>query len=298
MKGLPGSGKSTIAQGKMLADGNIVRINKDLLRKMLHFNKFTGVNEGLTRDAARDLVKLFIGKGTNVLIDDTNLNLGTMQSWQDLAKELNAKVEIMDLTDVPIEECILRDSRREEQVGAIVIKNMAIRSGIKKFEPDSVVICDIDGTISDPSARLHYVNEENYKKRVKKKEIEKREWKKDWNAFFSEIELDPIRPDTQKILIKNYNEGKTIIFLSARPERFQDGTLRWLQQNYLTFAYTLIMRKNNDKRPDVDVKREIFNTYFPDKGVVHAIYDDRPSIIRLWQELGLNVIDCGSGKEF
>lgn len=33
MRGLPASGKSTIAQGRMVNDGNTIRVNKDLLRK-------------------------------------------------------------------------------------------------------------------------------------------------------------------------------------------------------------------------------------------------------------------------
>lgn len=285
MKGLPASGKSTISQGRIIADGNTVRINKDLLRKMLHFNKFTGTNESLTRDAARILAKSFLEKKVNVIIDDTNLNEGTMQSWKDLAKELKVKVEIVDLTNVTPEECVLRDNGRDDSVGGVVIKNMALRAGLKKFEKDSVVICDIDGTIADATHRHHF---------VKVKEGEK----KDWKSFFSYMADDPVRQDTQKILIDHFNKGKTIIFLSARPESYRDVTLRWLSQNFLTFAYTVIMRPDTDKRPDTEVKKDMFEKHFPDKEVVHVVYDDRPSVIRLWKEMGLNVVDVGLGEEF
>jgi predicted kinase len=289
MKGLPASGKSTIAQGRMIADGNTIRINKDLLRKMLHFGKFTGINEGATRDAARDLAKFFIGKKLNVIIDDTNLNEGTMQSWKDLAKELKCKVEIMDLTEVPIEDCIARDLGREDSVGPTVIKNMAIRSGIKKFEKDSVVICDIDGTIADTTHRLGF---------VKKPKDAPEDWKKDWDGFFSAMGEDPVREDTKKILMKHFNEGKVVIFLSGRPEKYQEITMRWLAKNFLTFAYTVIMRKTNDKKPDTVAKKEMLDDYFPDKSVIHVVYDDRPSVINVWKEAGLNVIDVGKGIEF
>lgn len=303
MKGLPASGKSTVAQGKMLAEGNLVRINKDLLRKMLHFNKFTGKNEGLTRDASRALAKMYLAADTNVIIDDTNLNAGTMQSWLDLAKECKAKVEIVDLTEIPVEECVLRDNGRNDDthVGGTVIKNMALRAGIKKFAPKSVVLCDIDGTISDTTARLHYVNEEAHKKWVEAMKPEDRPtepFKKDWKGFFSEMEMDPVRQDVQKMLIALYNEGYTIIFMSARPDNYRDATLRWLSAHYLTFAYTLIMRKANDKRPDTDTKREMLTQHFPDTGVIHTIFDDRPAIVRLWKDMGINVVDVGQGVEF
>ena len=289
MKGLPASGKSTIAQGIIVEHGNAVRINKDLLRKMLHFNKFTGKNEGLTRNAARALAKTFLESGTNVIIDDTNLNVGTMQSWKDLAKELNVKVEVIDLTEVPVEECVMRDNEREDSVGGVVIKNMALRAGLKTFPQKSVVLCDIDGTIADTSHRLHY---------VKKPADADENWKKDWKGFFSQMEGDPVRQDVQNMLIQLYNEGYTIIFMSARPENYREATLRWLQAHFLTFAYTVIMRRENDKRPDTETKKEMIEQHFPDLGVIHTIFDDRPSVVRLWKEMGLNVIDVGKGEEF
>ena len=287
MRGLPACGKSTKAKELMIEYVNFVRINKDLLREMLHFNIFDGKKEGVTRDAARTLAKIFLEKNMNVIIDDTNLNPGTMQSWKDLAKEFDAKVHVADMTDVSVETCVMRDNEREEskRVGGTVIKNMAIRYGIRQFYPQSVVICDIDGTISDPTHRLHY---------VRKPEGEK----KDWKGFFSEIHLDPVRDDTRKLLIEFYNRGLTIIFMSARPDTYKEQTLKWLDDNLLTFAYTLIMRDARDKRPDTEIKKEMLEKHFPDKKVIHAIIDDRPSVIRVWQEMGLNTIDVGKGEEF
>lgn len=270
----------------MTLDGNAVRLNKDLTREMLHFSKFTGKNEGMTRDAVRNLAKMFLTAKKNVIIDDTNLNEGTMQGWKDLAKEMEAKVEIVDMTDVPVEVCVYRDNTREKAVGGTVIKNMALRAGLKPFAQGSVVLCDIDGTIADTKHRLHY---------VKVAEGEK----KDWKGFFSEMHLDPVRQDVKEILIQHYNEGKTIIFLSARPDNYKDVTLKWLADNYLSFAYTLIMRQAHDKRPDTETKRDMLNMHFPDKGVIHSIIDDRPAIVRLWREMGItNVLDVGAGVEF
>ena len=284
MRGLPASGKSTRAEEIMLADGNAVRINKDLLRKMLHFGKFTGKNEKLTRDAARELALMFLKQKKNVIIDDTSLNPGVMQSWRDLANGI-AKVEVIDMTDVPVEECVRRDVDRQDSVGSVVIKNMALRYGIKQFNPDSVVICDIDGTISDTTHRLHYVNVPEGQK-------------KDWKGFFSEIENDPVRTDVMNMLIEYYNEGKTIIFMSGRPEQYREATLRWLAKYSMTFAYTVIMRRDGDKRPDTETKKELFEQHFPDKWVIHVVLDDRPSIVRLWRDMELNVIDVGKNIEF
>lgn len=59
MQGLPASGKSQKAAEIMKSDGNCVRINKDLLRKMLHNGKWNGKNEGQTRDASKMLARHF-----------------------------------------------------------------------------------------------------------------------------------------------------------------------------------------------------------------------------------------------
>jgi predicted kinase len=282
MQGLPASGKSTRAEEIQTQMGNAVRINKDLLRTMLHFDKFTGRNEGQTRDAARALARHFLTEGTNVIIDDTNLNPGTLQSWNDLAKELSAKVEIERL-DTPVIECILRDNARAKNVGSTVIKNMALQYGLIKF--DRVVICDIDGTIADTTHRLHF---------VKKLEGEK----KDWKGFFGAMTSDPVREDVRKMLVDFYNEGLTIVFMSGRPDTYKQTTLDWLDKNSLTFAWTLIMRRADDKRDDTEVKNQMLDTYFPDKSVIRAVIDDRPSVIRMWRENGLEVIDVGNGIEF
>lgn len=283
MQGLPASGKSTRAEELITEMGNVVRINKDLIRTMLHFDKFTGRNEGMTRDAVRAVARQFLTNNVNVIIDDTNLNPGTLQSWKDLAKELNAKVEVIRI-DTPVMECVLRDNAREKQVGSTVIKNMALQYGLIESNA-KVVICDIDGTIADTSHRTHF---------VKKPEGEK----KDWKGFFEAMDQDPVRENVRTMLIDYYNKGFTIVFMSGRPDNYKERTLAWLEKNKLTFAFTLMMRRAYDKREDTEVKKQMLNTYFTDKKNIHVVIDDRPSVIRMWKEEGLDVIDVGDGVEF
>lgn len=280
MRGLPASGKSTRAQ-EILAQGNTVRLNKDLLRTMLHFDKFSGRNEGLTRDASRILAKTFLSQNTNVIIDDTNLNDGTMQSWKDLAKECNAKIEHHNI-DTPIEECLRRDQTREKRVGDVVIKQMALQyCGYMKGE--KVVVCDIDGTIANLDHRLQYGKGET----------------KDWNKFFSLIMSDTLIVETlEKVKQKLSETNAKLIFVSARPDTYRAFTVGWLKSKLdgLDFEM-LLMRQGNDKRVDVEVKSDIYDKYLKNLDIV-AVFDDRPSVIRMWKEKGLNVIDVGKGEEF
>ncbi len=285
MKGLPASGKSTKAK-ELLAEGNTVRINKDLLRTMLHFDKFTGFNEGITRVAARGLAKTYLGMGINVIIDDTNLNEGTLQSWKDLAKELEARIEY-HIMETSIGECVLRDNSREESVGRSVIIGMAMASGLYPTPNEGIVICDLDGTLCNIDHRLHYV--QNLAEGQKK----------DWKGFFSEIPNDSVNTAVLDMVMDYEGKGFEIFFVSGRSEDHRYETEKWLDKTFKGYqAYkALFMRRADDRREDTEVKAQIFDRNFKNFHI-EAVIDDRPSVIRMWREKGLNVIDVGKGVEF
>ena len=271
MRGLPASGKSTKAK-EILEHGNTVRINKDLLRTMLHCDKFTHHNESHTRDAARKLADWFLSNGVNVIIDDTNLNPGTVQSWKDLAKVHSAKIEYIDMTDVAVDECIERDEERDSKVGRHVIEKMAMQH-LDYLKDKNIIVCDIDGTIADCKHRQHFVTGE----------------KKDWKSFFEAMHKDAPRDN---IIDDVYTEAVTskskIVFVSARPENYRNETLRWMYTNVPVSNPTLIMREGNDTRPDTPVKNDIYEKYLKKANIV-KVFDDRPSVIRMWREKGLDV---------
>ena len=279
MSGLPASGKSTAAQALLNGGGNFVRLNKDLLRTMLHFDKFNHTNEGHTWNAEVSLAVFFLTSNINVVIDDTNLNPKTMQRWKDLAKQLDVKIQYADM-DVGVEECIERDSKREKRVGKHVIEKMALQyKGYLKGE--RVIICDLDGTMCNIDHRLHFVQGE----------------KKDWDSFFNNMMSDTPREEVKSEVISARLDGCKIIFVSARPEKYREVTMEWLRYHVGLEEYSLIMRENGDSRPDTVVKAEIYDKYLKHLTIL-KIYDDRPSVIRMWREKGLNVIDVGKGIEF
>lgn len=282
MQGLPASGKSTRAKEIIKETGNTVRINKDLIRKMLHFDKWTGNNENLTRKIARAIAKEAL-LYRNVIIDDTNLNLGTLQSWKDLAKELNVSYEIIEMA-TPIGECLQRDALRNDRVGSHVIIQMALQNGLYPNPALPFVLCDIDGTLADIKHRLHFAKGE----------------KKDWKSFFDNINQDIPRQDVINQVLEYEQKGHPIIFVTARPEEYRIATEKWIKKAFGEYPpnITTIMRKSGDKRADTEVKSQMFSTYFENKYPIEVIFDDRPSVIRMWREKGLNVIDVGEGIEF
>lgn len=282
MQGLPASGKSTLAE-QLAKEQGAVRINKDLLRTMLHFDRFTGKNEEKTRQAARLLAGHFLKEG-NVIIDDTNLNPKTVQSWVDLAKEHKSKIEYQRL-DTPVAECVRRDWEREKRVGTAVIVGMALQWGRYPKPEKGIVICDLDGTLCDIHHRLHHVKGE----------------RKDWKAFFAGIPDDLLRQDVAGTLEGYAAEGHEIFLVSARPDTYRKQTANWLAENLpekvTASVKALFMRPGGDSRPDTETKAEMYDRYFKDMPI-EAVIDDRPSVIRMWREKGLNVIDVGQGVDF
>lgn len=126
-KGLPASGKSTWSKKKVLEYPNTVIINRDSIRTMLMGEyknfPFGSSMEKLVTQLERGGIVSSLEKGYNVIIDATNFRLPT--DWiSDIARNYEAKVEIVDFTHVDLKTCIQRDQQRENPVGKLVIERM------------------------------------------------------------------------------------------------------------------------------------------------------------------------------
>lgn len=298
LTGLPAAGKSTLAKELLAKNGNFVRLNKDLLREMLHFNVWTGRNEGMTKDAECVLAKYFLSQNINVIVDDTNLREQDKQSWSQLAKECNAKFE-HTILDTSMEECLNRNPKRDKPVPTHVIVQMAM--SCQKFPQPAkpFIICDIDGTVADITHRLHFIK--HSKETCALAETDACIFKKDWKAFFEAAKDDIPRYEVIEHLREYARAGYKIIFVSGRPEKYRDSTIKWLSTNVLdgiedSFV-TLYMRRDHDKQDDDIVKSNIYETYLKHYPI-EAVFDDRPNVIKKWREKGLTVIDVGFGIEF
>lgn len=130
MRGLPGSGKTTWAKQQLLVDPDIVRVSKDDLRDML-WGGYRENGEGLVIRMRDALIVRALQSGLHVIVDDTNLNPAHAERIRALAHRTiqNVRVNLCDLTDVSIFECIRRDALRAQvghrSVGAEVIRDMA-----------------------------------------------------------------------------------------------------------------------------------------------------------------------------
>jgi predicted kinase len=279
MRGLPASGKTTKSQ-EYLAYGNFVRLNRDDLRDSLFKGlDWSGKREKVVMKVQMAMAVRAIDAGYSVVIDDTNLTKYHKDRWEDLAKDKNSSF-VVDEVNTDYEECIRRDRQRAKKVGDHVITQMALENDMLPFR--DIIICDIDGTIADLTHRLHYVKGDT----------------KDWQSFFDLVGQDEFRYDVWgKVKYDSGNHNAEIIFVSGRSDTTRSETVRWLREHTGLNSFKLIMRQSWDRRDDTVVKREMYDKYLSRMRVVR-VYDDRPRVIRMWRDLGLDVVDVGIGEEF
>lgn len=282
MRGLPASGKSTKAKGLVEANKNMVRVNKDLLREMLHFNAWSNKNEQLTQKAMRAVVECMAKENVHVIIDETNLNPRTYKSNFQLGQDLGYLVDTLDM-GTTAKECIDRDAKRDKPVGSDVIVGMAMMNKQYPMSEKGTVIYDIDGTIADIAHRKHFVT----------KEV----GKKDWKSFFEAMTEDQVREDIKTMYLKDIEDGYSVVLVSGRPANYRILTQKWLEHYGFNGHKALFMRPEHDSRADTIIKQEIYDKYLKHYNVVKVV-DDRPSVIRMWASNGLNVVDVGDGIEF
>jgi len=141
---------------------------------------------------------------------------------------------------------------------------------------ERVAIFDVDGTLMDINHRRKYVEGEQ----------------KDWKKFFEYMEFDTIRDDVFHLAHALHKDGYVIIVCSGRNEKYRELTEKQLAFGKLEYQ-ALMMRGDDDYRPDWEVKREMLaeirNSGFDPKISV----DDRPSVVSMWRDHGLTCFDVG-----
>ena len=127
-----------------------------------------------------------------------------------------------------------------------------------------IILCDIDGTIADNSHRQFLLKNNN-----------------NWDKFFLEMKNDlPIYPVINKV-IDEFRDGKEIIFLTGRPSNYEKETNEWLKK-YFTFEYKLVMRRENDRRNKLIVKKELFLNNFSVNEIDYVI-DNDAELLHQWK---------------
>lgn len=268
MKGLPGCGKTT--EALILVKEGYKRVNKDDLRAMIDSSKWSKDNEYYIKEIETELAVKYLEQGFNVVVDDTNFSYET--HWEIVADKAGADFEIK-FFDVPVMECIKRDSKRgEKSVGSKVIMGMYER--YLKPQPipynpalPDCYLCDIDGTVALMKNRSPF------------------EWK--------EVGRDIENEDVTRV-IRSLKKDVNIIFLSGRDSVCRAETEEWLIKYDLKHI-ALFMRPEGDNRKDTVIKKELYENHILGNYNVLGVFDDRDQVVGLWRSLSLTCFQVAYG---
>ncbi len=289
--GIPASGKSTWAIHKAKYDNDYVRINRDDFRFMMKDEPVCDPKvEGIISKLVFASVDACLGKGLNVIVDQTHLKASYIEALAEHVKyKANFKVQLFDIS---LQKAIERDNLREKKVGEAVIRKMwkdyrsLVDGNARIFETrriekeifenpvynpslEEVILCDLDGTLAHMNGKRGPF---------------------DW----MKTDVDDLDEIVAKTIKDHMTLGHKIIFMSGRSEEGRVPTESWLEFYGFKY-YALYMRKAGDFRKDNIVKEELFNEHVRDKFNVRVIYDDRQQVVDMWRSLGLKLYQVQKG---
>ena len=298
LRGLPGAGKTTDARTWVAEDReHRARVNRDDIRMMLDKGEYVpGVTEGRVLTARNAMITGLLRQGINVISDDTNLPQRTIRDLMKLAVKAGADWTVTDMTDVPLQDCILRNAGREdkEPVPVDVIRDyhqrfidgkshplplpaLTVVNEITPHVPDvslpPAIIVDIDGTVALMGDRNPY----------------------DETTVREDL---PNMPVIEMVWAAAEHYEAKVLFFSGRTDACYGDTEEWVRKHVEADPdmFELHMRKSGDFRQDRIVKYEMFNEHARGKYDVVAVFDDRDSVVLLWRELGLQCFQVADGS--
>lgn len=144
------------------------------------------------------------------------------------------------------------------------------------------VIFDLDGTMFDPSHRLHHLDGE-----------------KDWVAFHNGMEDDPPVEAIAQLARTLYRSAapgaaiEAVLIVTARHDdpKYRQMTIDALELHEIPY-HRLYMRKDTDTRRDHIVKQEMLEQILDDGYLPILAVDDRPEVVKMWRDNGITTLQC------
>lgn len=318
MRGLPGSGKTTIARTWVASrPASRVRVSRDDLREQL-FGAVSGQDhrdEELVTAAERAVVVAALRSGRSVVVDDTNLRARYARAWADLAITERVGFGVDDV-DTPVDRCVDRDFVRGAAggrlVGEAVIRGMAETFGavLARWPPVTPSAARTAGPpgegASGPGASGQgAVDEWTYTPAPGLPEA----WLVDVDGTLALVPPGGRSPHDASRYAEDLPNGPVVALvraLAAAGSRIvvtsgrEDGavaraaTAAWLDTHGVPVD-RLVMRAEGDHRADSVVKLELLReTIAPAYRVVGAV-DDRQQVVDAWRRVGLVVAQVAPG---
>ncbi len=146
----------------------------------------------------------------------------------------------------------------------------------------TLIIVDIDGTISDCSHRLHLAQA------------------KLWDEFNEACTADSPHLDTLTLIGTLANDMEyMIVAVTGRSEKYRGLTEQWLKKHRMLSVFDIIlMRPDGDWCPDVELKPRLLDEYFGGRDWVSStwfVLEDRDKVVEMYRNLGLSVWQVRQG---
>ncbi|MGH3374134.1 MAG: DNA polymerase beta superfamily protein [Actinoallomurus sp.] len=113
----------------------------------------------------------------------------------------------------------------------------------------------------------------------------------DWHRVGEDLPNRPVVGVVHALV----RSGHRIIYLSGRSESARAATSVWIAEHVGVPGEALLMRASDDSRPDSVIKRELYERYVAPRYTVTAVLDDRNTVVRMWRDLGLTVLQVADG---
>lgn len=177
------------------------------------------------------------------------------------------------------------------------------------MKPKAIIV-DIDGTLANIDHRRHFVdpryNSEYvfiedfppYYEKLNSNKI----FKPDWDAFNAAMSEDAPNEWCVQLLEKMCfsccSREYEVLFITGRMEKYREITEKQIDGWVDLYPFdddqsiNLFMRPDDDFRPDVEIKREIYEKRIRDNYDVLFCLDDNAEIVGLWRSFGLVCLDC------
>lgn len=300
--GLPGSGKTTVAEMCRELAPDTVLVSRDGIREQLFgdFMEFSSDQEALVTSVEEKIVDKALEQGRDVVVHNMHLKKSYRKRWAAYAVKHGAELKYIDLTSVSLEKCLFRNARRTDKrpvPDSVIIDNhkryLSNKQAIEDPEslvealkevpgghdpvewipglPEAVIV-DIDGTVA-----LHEGVRGPY----------------DTTRYHLDLPNEPVIRAVQE---EAYQLGRKILLVSGRDEKFWTVTYEWLMEHVKVPVEALIMRPEGDTRRDDIVKLELFDTHIRGNYNIAKVYDDRNRVVKAWRSIGLYVNQVNEGE--
>ena len=322
--GLPGSGKSTMAEKMAKSDpANTVLLNRDDMRTELFTPAYHKRNPDRKSEAEvsrrlKELLETSLQQGKTVIDDNTNLNPKYLDGNASSARKFGAEIEQI-YVDVPVEECKKRNKKRGASGGREVPEHVIDRMAEAGYGRDGHIkdfIIHGDGRVSaveKTTPGMKKLARFNQELEIKNpimgsaivlvdvdgtlamnhheanRAFGRANVKKDFDYFFRSIKDSQVNPDVVALANRmRANDGLNIVVLTGREDTYADELTSFLRRSGLNLS-RVIAKREGDYRPDNLFKKEQLDRLRTQGfALVHSI-DDRERSVRIYESEGIMV---------